>query len=168
MIRGIHHVAIATHHIDEMLDFYRDLLDFEVVADYTWQQGNAIADQITALRGSAARHIMLVKGNAYFELFHFESPEMAPGDPQRRVCDPGFTHFCLDVVDLNTEYERLLAHGMRFHCPPVTVVPGVRTTYGRDPDGNVVELQEVLTADHRIALPDFTERTWRAAAEPGS
>jgi hypothetical protein len=42
---------------------------------------------------------------------------------------------------------------MTFHCPPQAVGPDVRTTYGRDPDGNVVELQEVATAEHRIALP---------------
>ena len=29
----------------------------------------------------------------------------------------------------------------------------VRTTYGRDPDGNVIELQEVLNPDSPIALP---------------
>jgi hypothetical protein len=31
---------------------------------------------------------------------------------------------------------------MVFHCPPQTR-SGLRVTYGRDPDGNVVELLEV-------------------------
>jgi len=31
---------------------------------------------------------------------------------------------------------------MRFHCPPQDV-GDLRATYGRDPDGNVVELLEV-------------------------
>ncbi len=29
---------------------------------------------------------------------------------------------------------------------------GVKATYGRDPDGNVVELQEILTEDSPMAL----------------
>jgi catechol 2,3-dioxygenase-like lactoylglutathione lyase family enzyme len=71
------------------------------------------------------------------------------------VCDPGITHLCFDVTDLDQEYERLSEAGMTFHCPPQDAFAGVRTTYGRDPDGNVVELQEVPGAEHRIALPSL-------------
>jgi len=41
---------------------------------------------------------------------------------------------------------------MTFHCPPQELGMDVRTTYGRDPDGNVIELQEVLSAASPIAL----------------
>jgi len=50
------------------------------------------------------------------------------------------------VTDLDAEYARLKAAGMTFHCPPQSIGMDVRTTYGRDPDGNVIELQEVLSA----------------------
>jgi glyoxylase I family protein len=153
MIHGIHHVAIATRDVERMLAFYRDLLGFDVVVDYTWERGSETADAITALRDSSARQIIMRKGNAYFELFHFTSPEPSVVDPNRRVCDPGITHVCLDVTDLDEEYERLTRAGMTFHTPPVHAGAGIRTTYGRDPEGNVVELQEVPTRDHRIALP---------------
>ena len=153
MIRGLHHVAIATNDVERMLAFYRDLLGLEVGVDYTWPDGTGGADQITALPHSSARHIMLRNGNAYFEIFQYFSPQPAQGDPARRVCDPGITHLCFDVVDLDGEYERLSNAGMTFHCPPQDVAPSVRTTYGRDPDGNVVELQEVASGERRIALP---------------
>ena len=153
MINGLHHVAIATNDGDGMLEFYRDLLGLEVVVDYTWERGNEVADRITALEDSSARHIMLRKGNAYFEIFQYLSPQPTAGDRERRVCDPGITHLCLDVTDVDGEYERLLAAGMTFHCPPQDAGAGIRTTYGRDPDGNVIELQQVPSADHRIALP---------------
>jgi predicted enzyme related to lactoylglutathione lyase len=64
----------------------------------------------------------------------------------------GITHVCLDVTDLDAEYARLKAAGMTFHCPPQAIGMDVRTTYGRDPDGNVIELQEVLSAESPIAL----------------
>jgi catechol 2,3-dioxygenase-like lactoylglutathione lyase family enzyme len=153
MIRGLHHVAMATNDVERMLAFYRDALGLEVVLDYTWGDDNVVADRVTALHGSSARSIMLRKANAYVELFQYFSPQPAQGDPARRVCDPGLTHLCFDVVDLDSEYERLSKAGMTFHCPPQDVGPGVRTTYGRDPDGNVVELQEVASGEHRIALP---------------
>ncbi|HEX3782475.1 MAG TPA: VOC family protein [Pseudonocardiaceae bacterium] len=154
MIRGLHHVAVATRDLDRLLPFYRDLLHWEVVTDWGWPAGTTAADRVTALPDSAARSVMLRKGNAYLELFQYTAPEPGPGDPNRRVCDPGITHLCLDVTEVDAEYDRLLAAGMVFHCPPQDVAPGVRTTYGRDPDGNVVELQQVAVGE-RIALPDF-------------
>jgi catechol 2,3-dioxygenase-like lactoylglutathione lyase family enzyme len=69
------------------------------------------------------------------------------------VCDHGITHLCLDVEDLDAEYERLLAAGMTFNSPPQDLGAGVRTVYGRDPDGNVVELHELSPAEHAFALP---------------
>jgi catechol 2,3-dioxygenase-like lactoylglutathione lyase family enzyme len=101
---------------------------------------------------------MLRLGNAYLELFQYSAPEPGQGDPNRRVCDPGITHLCLDVTDVDAEYARLSAVGMVFHSPPQDVAPGVRTVYGRDPDGNVVELQEVA-AGQRIEMPWLPERT---------
>ena len=41
---------------------------------------------------------------------------------------------------------------MIFHCPPQEVEGGIRATYGRDPDGNVVELLEVRDAKNPMAL----------------
>ena len=158
MIGGLHHVAIATNDADRLLAFYRDLLGLEVVVDYTWPEGSVVADRITALPDSSARHIMLRTDNAYFEIFQYQSPQPAPGNPARRVCDPGITHLCFDVIDLDREYERLSEAGMSFHCPPQDAAAGVRTTYGRDPDGNVVELQEITSAEHRIGLPALAPR----------
>ena len=53
--------------------------------------------------------------------------------------------------DIDAEYERLQAAGMLFHCPPVDYGT-VKTTYGRDPDGNVIELQEIKSPDDPLAL----------------
>lgn len=151
MIRGIHHVAISTGDAERMLRFYRDLLGFEVLSDTTWPRGTPVLDELVGLTDSSARSIMMRKGNACFELFQYHSPTPHPGDPRRPVCDHGITHFCIDVTDLSAEYERLRAAGMVFHCPPIDFGP-VRNTYGRDPDGNVIELQEVVDSASAIAL----------------
>ena len=151
MIRGIHHTAISTGNLERALGFYRDLLGFEVVLEFAWPKGSEPADQITGLDSSAAKVAMLRAGNAFVELFEYEAPDPAPGNPTRPVCDRGITHIALDVLDIDAEYERLSAAGMRFHCPPLDL--GIaKATYGRDPDGNVVELQEILTANNPIAL----------------
>ena len=153
MIRGIHHTAISTGNLERALEFYRDLLGFRVLFEFAWPAGTEIADRITALQQSSARAVMLHAGNAIIELFEYASPTPRPGDPRRPVADHGITHICLDVTDLDAEYERLRKAGMTFHCPPQDLGTGLRTTYGRDPDGNVIELQEVLDTASPIALP---------------
>jgi predicted enzyme related to lactoylglutathione lyase len=50
---------------------------------------------------------------------------------------------CFDVDDVEAEYQRLLAAGVRFHTPPQDF-GSARATYGRDPDGNVFELQQLM------------------------
>jgi catechol 2,3-dioxygenase-like lactoylglutathione lyase family enzyme len=151
MIRGIHHTAISTGDLERALGFYRDLLGFEVVLEFAWPKGTGPADQITGLDGSAAKVAMLKTANTFIELFEYDAPSPAPGDPERPVCDHGITHIALDVRDIQAEYERLSAAGMRFHCPPLDM-GGSKATYGRDPDGNVVELLEIAGEDNPTAL----------------
>ena len=147
----IHHVAISTGNADRLVAFYSDL-GFTSVSDRGWRPGNPKADAITGLRNSSARQVLLRAGNAYLELFEYSSPPPSPGDPDRPVNDHGITHICLDVDDLDGVHERLATAGTRFHCPPQDLGAGVRTTYARDPDGNVVELQELTPASHAFAL----------------
>ena len=68
------------------------------------------------------------------------------------MCDHGITHLCLQVEDIDGEYERLKAAGMTFHCAPQKAGKGLRATYGRDPDGNVVELLEVENSDDKLSV----------------
>ncbi len=144
MIRAVHHTAISTGDLERAVAFYRDQLGFAEVTAFGWEQGSESIDRLTGLRGSAARVALLRLENAFVELFEYSAPPPAPGDPARPVCDHGITHLCLEVTDLDAEYERLKAAGMRFHCAPIDAgAVGVRAVYGRDPDGNVVELLEV-------------------------
>jgi len=152
MIRGVHHTAISTGNLERALGFYRDLLGLRVVFEFAWPVGTEVADRVTGLVGSSARAVMLSAGNAIIELFQYGSPAPKAADPRRPVCDHGITHICLDVTDLDSEYARLKAAGMEFHCPPQDIGMGIRTTYGRDPDGNVVELQEILDPKSAISL----------------
>ena len=111
--------------------------------EFDWERGTEDFDRITGLEGSAARALMLRHGNACLELFEFSFPTPRPRDAERPVCDHGITHLCLDVTDIAAKYERLSKDGMRFHSPPQAAGEGFRCAYGRDPDGNVVELQEM-------------------------
>ncbi|HJN50661.1 MAG: VOC family protein [Pseudomonadales bacterium] len=146
MINGIHHTALSVKDMDRSLAFYRDLLGLELSMDRSWDNAGAVGDKILRVKGTAARQTMLRIGNSnnYIELFQFNKPEPTPMAEDRPVIDRGITHICLDVTDVDSEYERLSVAGVIFHCEPQDLGLGCRTTYGRDPDGNVVEFQELF------------------------
>lgn len=146
MILGFHHAAICTPDLDRCLAFYCDLLGCEVAWTFGWEAGSAAADAVTGLEGSAARAAMLRLGDTFLEVFEFTSPAPpAPGARPRPVHAPGITHLCLQVRDIHAEHARLVAAGMPFNCAPQASDTGW-VTYGRDPDGNVVELIEFRDA----------------------
>lgn len=141
MIRGVHHVAIHARDLDRMIQFYRDAFGFELVGEpFEWDHVKEL-DQILDVPGSAARGAMMRAGSCYVELFQFSDP--APeSDRPLRPYDKGYTHFCVDVTDIEQEYERLKGLGMTFgHHEPVDM-GHVKTIYGRDPEGNVIEIQQ--------------------------
>lgn len=152
MIQGIHHTAISTGDIERSLRFYRDLLGFTEVFSSTWEVGTETVDRIVGLKDSSARVVMLRAGNACVELFQYATPHPKPSEANRPVCDHGITHLCLQVTDIDAEYERLKAAGVRFHCPPQAGGRSLRVTYGRDPDGNVVELLEVTEDGNTLRI----------------
>lgn len=143
MIVGLHHASITTRNLDRLADFYCDLLGFETVLATGWDGGNPAADAIFGLADTAVKMRMLRTANCFLELFEFIRPECPPRSEMRPVNAPGFTHICIRVTDIDAEYARLRAAGMPFNCPPQTATGLCRATYGRDPDGNIVELMEV-------------------------
>jgi catechol 2,3-dioxygenase-like lactoylglutathione lyase family enzyme len=152
MIAGFHHVAVSTPDLERFVDYYQRFYGFERVADGGWDRGNARIDQMVQLPDSAARYVMIRLGSFYMEVFQYSAPQ---GERiERRMCDHGLIHICLYVEDIMAEYERLQGLGMEFHCRP----GGSGTmlaTYGRDCDGNVVELLQVIAPDHAFPFRDI-------------
>jgi glyoxylase I family protein len=89
--------------------------------------------------------------NVMLEIIEYIFPrgERQPKEPWQR----GYAHFCVDVTDIDGEYERLKALGMTFHgTPPPRGAIDVRAIYGRDPEGNIIELQEIFSTSSPFYL----------------
>jgi len=143
MIRGVHHLAISTPDLDRLVACYTGWFGFERAGGGSWQAGNERIDRMLQLEGTSARYAFLRLGNLYIEAFQFAAP---PGEVVHpRMSDKGLTHLCLYCDDVVAEYERLSTLGMQFHCPPGGS-GATRATYGRDCDGNVVELLQIVDA----------------------
>ena len=146
MIRGIHPVSLSTRNFEGLLHFYRDLLGLPFATSYDWQRGCTAAVRVVGLTDSAVRTALLKAGNTVVEIFEYLHPLGVPPLAGRRACDAGITHICFDVSDVIGEYTRWCAVRVGFHTAPLDIGGVVRTPYGRDPDGNIFELQEVITA----------------------
>lgn len=141
MILGVHHLAISTPDMDRFIDHYERWFGFERCGGGGWEAGNARIDRMTGLDDSAARYAMIRRGNLHIEVFEFSAPVGEAVRP--RMADHGITHLCLYSDDVFADYERLKGLGMHFNCPPGGS-GATRATYGRDCDGNVVELLQIV------------------------
>jgi glyoxylase I family protein len=161
-ILGFHHVAFSTPDLDRLTTFYCDLFGFERVFEFAWEPGVDAFDAMMAVKGTGARVAMLRTGNSFLEFFEFSAPTPAPQDQNRPVIDHGITHICIAVDDAVAECKRLDALGLRLHCPPIKSELPVTGTYGRDPDGNVIEILEVSDPANPM---DFANRRLAALQE---
>jgi catechol 2,3-dioxygenase-like lactoylglutathione lyase family enzyme len=147
---GVHHVAVAVPDIELARRFYVDILGFEDAAINEWQAGNKWIDDIVGLKNSAGKSFMCRAPNCYIEVFQYTAPEPGPQDAKRPVNEYGYTHFGMQVKDIQKVYERLLEAGLTFHVAPDRLVTdangnrvGFSATYGRDFFGNVFEIMEI-------------------------
>ncbi|WP_317929788.1 VOC family protein [Halioxenophilus sp. WMMB6] len=157
MINGIHHIGIHVNDMDRMIEFYRAAFGFELVGEgFSWANDEFI-DRIVAVKGSAARGCMLRAGTCYMELFEYTAPAPESTEPKNPY-DKGYTHFCVDVTNIEEEFVRLQGLGMTFPEPEPINVGHVKSIYGRDPEGNVIEIQETINCDFPLdALPRYSK-----------
>jgi catechol 2,3-dioxygenase-like lactoylglutathione lyase family enzyme len=144
MINGVHHVSLATADMGRCLHFYRDLLGLTLIGEGHTQPGNTWFETVVGLHGARVHSAALRAGNVQIEVFQYEHPLPAEG-PVPRPFDVGIRHVCFDVTDIQGEYERLKSAGVEFISGPQTMGNHkVKAVYARDPDNNIVELQEVF------------------------
>jgi glyoxylase I family protein len=142
MIRGIHHVGMNCRDMERMKKFYCEAFGFEPVDEgFAWGEGEEMMDHIVDVKGSASKGVMLRAGTCYLELFQYSAPPPGSPDP-KRPNDRGYTHFCVDVTEIEKDMEHLKKCGMTFNDRDFVDVGHVKTLYGYDPEGNVIEVQQ--------------------------
>ena len=144
MIQTIRHVGIVVKSIDDVLPFYRDLLNLKIV-----KKNDEPENFINSLLKLTNCQLITVKlatenGETLIELLEFISH---PGTMQdnREIFTRGISHIALTVKNLDLVYTKLFKAGIQFFSPPLTSPDGLaRVTFCRDPAGNYLELVEEL------------------------
>jgi catechol 2,3-dioxygenase-like lactoylglutathione lyase family enzyme len=119
-------VALTAANFIRSLAFYRDGLGLDVAADWS---------------GEGRQAVMLEMGKATLELFN-ENQAALVDETEVGERVSGKIRLAIEVPDLDTAIERLLAAGAVLVHPPVTTPWGDRNARLRDPDGLQVTLFE--------------------------
>jgi catechol 2,3-dioxygenase-like lactoylglutathione lyase family enzyme len=157
---GLSHVELTVRDLERSLHFYRDLLGLRVLQEGTEQDlpSNQSYEGIFERPNRKFRFVVLQ-----------ESPElpgpggMRPGAPILALIAPqdplptgtsikadqvGITHIGLWVDNLDAVYAELTSKGVPFVVPPhmllQTPTGGVRSAFSLDPDGILVQLDELV------------------------
>jgi predicted enzyme related to lactoylglutathione lyase len=120
-------IALTTSDYKRLVKFYCDGLGIEPAAIWNNGQGQAL---------------VLNMGNATLEIFDEAQAETIDQiEVGRRIS--GQIRFALQVPDLETTMERLLAHGAILVHPPITTPWGDYNVRLQDPDGMQITLFQV-------------------------
>jgi hypothetical protein len=142
--------------IDAAVDWYRDVLDFEVLSPPYRMEGAAIADDMGDLVPPpvvVTAAILGLPGDADRDhdrdrvLELIEYPNLGKTQWEGRtpsVVVPGFTHVGLLCVDIVATRAQLEHKGVQFLVPGIAEIAGLRTTWFADPWANVFILLEKM------------------------
>jgi catechol 2,3-dioxygenase-like lactoylglutathione lyase family enzyme len=159
-IVGVHHVSFTVSDLERTVDFYQNVLGMQLCG----RKHRRAADLGTALLGTAPVGALAARGpedessseeaeiviadmelgGTRVEFIQYVDPASRPypGDPSVA----GSAHLAIQTDDIEEEFRRLQAAGVRFHTAVRAVQdpgnPLWRWCYFRDPDEICVELVE--------------------------
>ena len=128
MLTGTHHIALICRDYARSKAFYTGILGLPIVHEY-----------YRAERDSWKLDLALPDGTQ-LELFSFPNPSDRPSRPE--AC--GLRHLAFTVSDLDAALLHLHAAGVIVEPVRIDPFTGARFTFFADPDGQPLELVELL------------------------
>ena len=147
-VKRFRHIAVVVRDLENMVRFYTQNLGFEVKRHFNiksedFRKGVAIAD--AEAKGA---HLVVPNSSVEIELFQFETPAPNLLNTPLQSNQLGYRHMALVVGNLEETYLELKKSGIEFLSKPITVkepkeVAGFQFVYFRDPEGNIIELNQL-------------------------
>ena len=145
MITRMHHTGVVVKNLPVMVDFYCKTLGLSIHNEM--DSVAPAAGNHTGIKGARRKLVFLglddQPGKHLIELVHYIDPPATDGHLGKHQL--GAMHICFCVNNLQEQYNRLTALGVRFETEPkFTDTPSgpLGVVYARDPEGNWLELIE--------------------------
>ena len=158
---GVNHIGISVRDMDRMLDFYQQATDFELVRRDT-VAGSAAADTLYGVQDVRYEVAVLKAPNMLLELRAFAHNADA-AERRMPAQGPGMTHTCYQSRLDRPGWDRFVAAGAvplsRGGAPVDLGGYGVTYGYAYDPEGNMMELEQL---DGKVLEESGYDVTWKA------
>jgi glyoxylase I family protein len=145
MLLNTRHTGIVVHDMERMVCFWRDVMGLQVVVDFR-EKGHFI-DTVQGLSGVRLRMIKLrAPDGSMIELLYDEA-HPTPPSAHNDLCDRGIRHLAFTVADVEAAWATLRREGCVTLSEPITAPDGrARLFFARDPEGNLLEIVQVVQA----------------------
>lgn len=147
-IKKFRHVAIVTNNYNKLVDFYTTVLGLKFIREFAIESEdfrNGIGIPNAKAKGT---HLHTPDGSFEFEIFEFSHPKTENNDSVSIANKIGYRHIAFIVDNLEDAVYKLKKLNIEFFSEPITVkepenVAGFRFVYFKDPDGNIIELNQL-------------------------
>ena len=161
---GINHIGLSVKNLDATLAFYKEATDFELVK---WEKvsKNKDADALYGHENIAYEIAVLKAPNMLFELIEFKHNQHAS---RRRspVTGSGMTHTCFQSPSTDSGWDKFIKAGaspLSRGAEPIDLGGyGITYGYAYDPEGNMMELEQL---DLEIIRRIQKDKTWEEFSE---
>lgn len=140
-----HHTAVCVTDFERALRFYTEFLPFRLEGEMDRRSEPALGE-VVGLPGAVIRWAMLRLGSHRIELFKYYEPQGR--NDARPQCDLGYSHFALEVADVDAVYAQAMASGYSALSPPRDLRGGrTRAFYLCEPEGAITEFIQFRPAE---------------------
>jgi catechol 2,3-dioxygenase-like lactoylglutathione lyase family enzyme len=151
------HAALVSADLDRLVEFYSLLLDAKPNRRTDRASGPRF-DEVAGYDNVMIRAAWFDIGNMILEMWQFVNPVTPQPQRPSAIEDVGYNKVAFEVSDLQKEFERLTALGVRFLSSPATSFDGWEVCL-RDPDGNLISLIQPKTQDD-LSVSHLKQKTW--------
>jgi catechol 2,3-dioxygenase-like lactoylglutathione lyase family enzyme len=155
----IGHVALVSHDIDRLVDFYSKIFAIAPYRRVNKVVGPKI-DEVTDIDNVRVRAAWFNVGNMILEIWEYVNPVTPDTGAARSFERLGYNKYAFEVVDITIEITRLKALGVCF-TGTTQKTPIGQEIYATDPDGNCFSLLQVDEND--LSIDQLSEITWKTA-----
>jgi len=163
-IIGLNHIGLSVKNLDKVLAFYQQSTGFELIRRDTIT-GSKAANTLFGRQDIRYEVAVLKAPNMLFELVEFSHNQSQPLKHMPPE-GPGMTHTCFQTPSSDPGYSKFLKAGAELLSRgdgPVDIGGyGVTYAYAYDPEGNMVELEQL---DGSVLSRVGYDKTWQDLGE---
>ncbi|WP_409413232.1 VOC family protein [Altererythrobacter sp. MF3-039] len=149
----ITHIGGATSNVDRMVEFYTKFIGYGARRRGEYSNFPRM-DDVAGLNGMVVRSSWFVLRNLEIEFWEYIEPATPVRDEPANVDQLGYNMTAFEVTDADAEAARLEALGIAMLGPAIES-HGWKLYYAYDPDGNVISIQENISAQSSESIDDM-------------